>query len=168
MFPAQRPRRLRRTPAIRRLVAETTLTPGDFVAPLFVAEGLRTRTPIASLPGHFQHTISSLHDEVKSLLDVGVSGGHSLRRAREQRRVRQRRLGPRGHRPGGPSLAARRVRRRAGSDGRSVPGRVHDARPLRGACAATAPWTTTRPWSSTRGSRWPRPRPGRTSSPRAA
>jgi porphobilinogen synthase len=56
------------------LVAETTLTPGDFVAPLFVAEGLSDAKPIGSLPGHFQHTISSLHDEVKSLLNVGVSG----------------------------------------------------------------------------------------------
>ncbi|MGH3731936.1 MAG: porphobilinogen synthase [Acidimicrobiales bacterium] len=74
MFPAQRPRRLRRTPAIRHLVAETTLLPRDFVAPLFVAEGLREANPISSLPGHFQHTVSSLHDEVKGLLDRGVSG----------------------------------------------------------------------------------------------
>ncbi|HWD95134.1 MAG TPA: porphobilinogen synthase [Acidimicrobiales bacterium] len=74
MFPAQRPRRLRRTPAIRRLVAETTLAPSDFVAPLFVAEDLSEPNPILSLPGHFQHTISSLHDEVKALLGVGVTG----------------------------------------------------------------------------------------------
>jgi porphobilinogen synthase len=74
VFPAQRPRRLRRTPAIRRLIAETTLSPSDFVAPLFVAEGLSEPNPIRSLPGHFQHTISSLHDEVKSLLGVGVTG----------------------------------------------------------------------------------------------
>ncbi|MGC1239718.1 MAG: porphobilinogen synthase [Acidimicrobiales bacterium] len=74
MFPAQRPRRLRRTPAIRRLVAETTLTPSDFVAPLFVAEGLSEPNPIVSLPGHYQHTLSSLHDEVKALLGAGVTG----------------------------------------------------------------------------------------------
>jgi porphobilinogen synthase len=74
VFPAQRPRRLRRTPSIRRLVAETTLSPSDFVAPLFVAEGLSEAKPIGSLPGHFQHTIASLQDEVKALLDVGVSG----------------------------------------------------------------------------------------------
>ncbi|HVA52911.1 MAG TPA: porphobilinogen synthase [Acidimicrobiales bacterium] len=74
MFPAQRPRRLRRTPAIRRLVAETTLSPSDFVAPLFVAEGLSEPKPILSLPGHFQHTLSSLHDEVKALASAGVSG----------------------------------------------------------------------------------------------
>ncbi len=74
MFPAQRPRRLRRTPAIRRLVAETTLAPSDFVAPLFVGEGLSEPNPILSLPGHFQHTISSLHDEVKALVGAGVTG----------------------------------------------------------------------------------------------
>lgn len=72
VFPAQRPRRLRRTPAIRQLVAETTLAPSDFVAPLFVAEGLSEANPILSLPGHYQHTMSSLHDEVKTLLNVGV------------------------------------------------------------------------------------------------
>jgi porphobilinogen synthase len=74
VFPAQRPRRLRRTPAIRRLVAETTLAPSNFVAPLFVAEGLSEPNPIQSLPGHVQHTISSLHDEVKGLLGAGVTG----------------------------------------------------------------------------------------------
>ncbi|HEY5265403.1 MAG TPA: porphobilinogen synthase [Acidimicrobiales bacterium] len=74
MFPAQRPRRLRRTPAIRRLVAETTLAPSDFVAPLFVAEGLTDPKPILSLPGHFQHTLASLREEVKALQGAGVSG----------------------------------------------------------------------------------------------
>jgi porphobilinogen synthase len=73
VFPTQRPRRLRRTPAIRHLVAETTLAPSDFVAPLFVAEGLSEPHPIGALPGHFQHTIASLHDEVKALVGVGVT-----------------------------------------------------------------------------------------------
>jgi porphobilinogen synthase len=74
VFPAQRPRRLRRTSAIRRLVAETTLSPSDFVAPLFVGEGLSDPRPIHSLPGQFQHTLTSLTDEVKALHSVGVSG----------------------------------------------------------------------------------------------
>ena len=74
MFPAERPRRLRRTPALRRLVAETTLAPSDFVAPLFVAEGRDDPRAIASLPGHFQHTLSSLHLEVKALQSAGVAG----------------------------------------------------------------------------------------------
>jgi porphobilinogen synthase len=50
------------------------LAPSDFVAPLFVAEGLSEPNPILSLPGHFQHTISSLHDEVKALVGAGITG----------------------------------------------------------------------------------------------
>ena len=73
MFPVERPRRLRRTPALRRLVAETVLRPDDFVAPLFVAEGLAEPRPILSLPGHVQHTLDSLRDEVHGLVDVGVT-----------------------------------------------------------------------------------------------
>lgn len=72
MFPTERPRRLRRTPAIRRLVAETTLTPTDLVAPLFIAEGLSEPRPILSLPGHYQHTLASLHEEVRALTKAGV------------------------------------------------------------------------------------------------
>jgi porphobilinogen synthase len=56
------------------LVAETTLAPGDLVAPLFVAEGLTDPRPIASLPGHFQHTIESLRDEVRAQQRAGVAG----------------------------------------------------------------------------------------------
>jgi porphobilinogen synthase len=74
VFPTERPRRLRRTRALRQLVAETNLAPHDFVAPLFVAEGLDRPHPIASLPGHFQHTVSSLRDEVRALLQAGVGG----------------------------------------------------------------------------------------------
>jgi len=73
VFPAERPRRLRRTPALRRLVAETTLTPAHFVAPLFVAEGLREPKAILSLPGHVQHTVTSLRQEVAALKRVGVT-----------------------------------------------------------------------------------------------
>ena len=74
MFPTERPRRLRRTAALRHLVAETSLTPDDLVAPLFVGEGLDEPRPISSLPGHVQHTLTSLHDEVRALRDVGVKG----------------------------------------------------------------------------------------------
>ena len=74
MFPAERPRRLRRTSALRELIAETTLAPSDFVAPLFVAEGVDEKRPIHSLPGHFQHSVASLRDEVKALRAAGVGG----------------------------------------------------------------------------------------------
>ncbi|MEZ5178104.1 MAG: porphobilinogen synthase [Acidimicrobiales bacterium] len=72
MFPQRRLRRLRRTPALRRLVAETTLTPSDLIAPLFVREGIREPQPIASLPGVVQHTLASLRTEVGELRDLGV------------------------------------------------------------------------------------------------
>jgi porphobilinogen synthase len=65
-------RRLRRTSALRRLVAETTLTPNDLVAPLFVREDATEPMPIESLPGVVQHTQDSLRAEVKSLAQLGV------------------------------------------------------------------------------------------------
>jgi porphobilinogen synthase len=69
----RRPRRLRRTPALRRLVAETTLTTADLVAPLFVAEGIDAPRPIDSLPGHSQHTVDSLVAEAERLLSLGIT-----------------------------------------------------------------------------------------------
>jgi porphobilinogen synthase len=71
-FPARRLRRLRRTPVIRDLVAETSLDVGDLVAPLFVAEGIDAPRPISSLPGHGQHTRDSLRLEVRRLAALGV------------------------------------------------------------------------------------------------
>lgn len=55
-------------------MAETSLAPDDFVAPLFVAEGLSEAREIISLPGQFQHTIDSLRKEVEELVRVGVGG----------------------------------------------------------------------------------------------
>lgn len=71
-FPQHRPRRLRRTPRIRDLVAETKVGVDDLVAPLFVREGLSTPQPIASLPGQFQHSLESLRTEVGELIELGV------------------------------------------------------------------------------------------------
>ena len=73
-YPARRLRRLRRTPALRRLVAETRLSVDDLVAPLFVREGIDQPAPIASLPGIVQHTRESLRKEVAELADLGVPG----------------------------------------------------------------------------------------------
>ncbi len=73
-FPSQRLRRLRRTEALRRLVAETTLSPDDLIAPLFIREGINTPQPIASLPGVMQHTIDSAMDEIQELRNLGVAG----------------------------------------------------------------------------------------------
>ena len=71
-FPRHRPRRLRATPALRRLVAEHRLNPDDLVAPLFVRDGIDEPQPIASLPGQVQHTRRSLRAEAAELADLGV------------------------------------------------------------------------------------------------
>lgn len=71
-FPQRRLRRLRRTPAFRRLVAEARLDVDDLVAPLFVREGIDAPQPIPSLPGVVQHTLDSLRKEVAELADLGV------------------------------------------------------------------------------------------------
>src|SRR3954447_22509492 len=71
-FPDQRMRRLRRTPALRRLVAETKLSVDDLVAPLFVRQGIDEPQPISSLPGVVQHTNDSLRKEARRLADLGI------------------------------------------------------------------------------------------------
>ncbi|MEL0283952.1 MAG: porphobilinogen synthase, partial [Ilumatobacter sp.] len=71
-FPEHRPRRLRRTAALRDLVAETRLDTSDLIAPLFVREGIDQPEPIGSLPGVVQHTVDSLLTEVRGLADLGV------------------------------------------------------------------------------------------------
>lgn len=73
-FPQRRLRRLRRTPALRRLVAETRLSVDDLIAPLFVREGISEPQPIASIPGVAQHTLASLKSEVERLVNLGVPG----------------------------------------------------------------------------------------------
>ena len=73
-FPQRRMRRLRRTPAIRRLGAETRVSVDDLIAPLFVREGIELPQPIASIPGVVQHTLDSLEREVSHLVDLGVPG----------------------------------------------------------------------------------------------
>ncbi len=73
-FPVRRMRRLRRTAALRRLVAEARLSPDDLVAPLFVREGTAEPRPIASMPGEVQHSLDSLVVEAKRLVSLGVPG----------------------------------------------------------------------------------------------
>jgi porphobilinogen synthase len=71
-FPERRLRRLRRTPALRRLVAEHRLTVDDLVAPLFVKEAIDAPEPVSSMPGVLQHTHESLRKEVRALAELGV------------------------------------------------------------------------------------------------
>lgn len=71
-FPQRRLRRLRRTPTLRRLVAETRLSVDDLIAPLFVREGIEEPQAIGSLPGVVQHTRESLRKEAHELAGLGI------------------------------------------------------------------------------------------------
>ena len=73
-FPVERPRRLRRTPALRRLVAETRLHPAALVLPMFVREGLSEPTEIGSLPGVLQHSLASARQAAAQAASLGVGG----------------------------------------------------------------------------------------------
>jgi porphobilinogen synthase len=73
-IPVVRPRRLRRTPALRRLVAETRLHPADLVLPVFVREGVDEPQPIDAMPGVIQHTLDSLVAECRRALEAGIGG----------------------------------------------------------------------------------------------
>ena len=72
--PRDRPRRLRRTPAIRRLVAETRVHPAELILPMFVREGLASPQPIASMPGVSHHSIDSLRRAVVEAAEAGIGG----------------------------------------------------------------------------------------------
>ena len=73
-YPDVRPRRLRRTAALRRLVGETTFAPRDLVLPMFIREGLAEPRPIASLPGVVQHSRDSLRKAAVEAVQAGVGG----------------------------------------------------------------------------------------------
>jgi porphobilinogen synthase len=72
--PVIRPRRLRSTPAMRRLVAQTRLAPAELVLPIFVREGLGEPMPIASMPGVVQHSLDSLKRAVTEAAAAGIGG----------------------------------------------------------------------------------------------
>ena len=71
-FPVGRPRRLRRSRVLRELARENELSRRDLVAPLFVKEGISEAVPIASMPGHAQHTLESLRKEAAELAGLGI------------------------------------------------------------------------------------------------
>ena len=73
-FPAARPRRLRRTAALRRLAARTTVRGSDLVLPLFVKEGISEPEPVPSMPGVAQHTRDSLRKAAAEAVEAGVGG----------------------------------------------------------------------------------------------
>jgi porphobilinogen synthase len=73
-YPRQRPRRLRSTAAMRRLVAQTSLEPRHLVLPMFVADGIDEPRPITSMPGVVQHTRESLRSAAAAAVTAGVGG----------------------------------------------------------------------------------------------
>lgn len=72
--PLVRPRRLRRTPALRRMVAETQVVPSSLILPVFVREGLREPRPISTMPGVVQHSRDSLRAAVTEAAELGLGG----------------------------------------------------------------------------------------------
>ncbi|HCB03418.1 MAG TPA: porphobilinogen synthase [Nocardioides sp.] len=72
--PLVRPRRLRRTPGLRRMVAETHVSAAQLVLPLFVREGISEPVPIGSMPGVVQHTRDTLLKAVAEAADLGLGG----------------------------------------------------------------------------------------------
>ncbi|WP_427018711.1 porphobilinogen synthase [Pseudarthrobacter sp. P1] len=73
-FPHHRPRRLRTTPALRRLVAEHRLDPAELILPVFIREDLTEPKPITSMPGVVQHTTESLVAAALEARDLGLGG----------------------------------------------------------------------------------------------
>ncbi|MBJ2121039.1 porphobilinogen synthase [Arthrobacter sp. MSA 4-2] len=73
-FPQHRPRRLRTTPAMRRLTAEHRLSPADLILPAFIREGLTEPAPISSMPGVVQHTTDTLRRAAAEAVSLGVGG----------------------------------------------------------------------------------------------
>jgi len=71
-FPETRPRRLRRTPALRRMVRETTLSPDNFIYPLFVCPGKGVRREVASLPGQFHFSADEVVREAEEVAKLGI------------------------------------------------------------------------------------------------
>ena len=74
LHPVVRPRRLRQSPALRRLTAETRLHPAELILPLFVREGATEPQPIASMPGVAQHSLDSLKRAAVEAAEAGVGG----------------------------------------------------------------------------------------------
>jgi porphobilinogen synthase len=73
-FPEYRPRRLRRTEALRRLIQETRLAPAQLVLPLFVRSGSKVRNPVGSMPGVFQLSVDEMLRELDEASEEGVGG----------------------------------------------------------------------------------------------
>ena len=96
-----RPRRLRHTPALRRMVRETILTPADFIYPIFVVHGEGVSNPIPSMPGISQLSVDMAVGEAKRAAELGVPAVLALRYSGGERSDRPRKLCAGRHRAAG-------------------------------------------------------------------
>ena len=163
-FPTHRPRRLRTTPALRRLVAETDLRPRHLVLPMFVKEGAAEPVPIASMPGVVQHTRDSLRKAAVEAVEAGRRRADAVRRAAAARRPRLRGVDP----DGVLNVALADVRAEVGDATVLMADTCLDEFTDHGHCgvldARRARGQRRDPRPSTPRWRSPRPRPGRTCS----
>ena len=104
MFPLQRNRRLRQSPAVRALVREHALSANDFIVPLFVVEGTQVKEEIPSMPDYYRMSLDLLTEEVKSLWEMGLKSvllfcesPRSTQRQQRYRSLKSRRLDATGH-----------------------------------------------------------------------
>ena len=109
-FPTDRPRRLRRTAALRRLVAETRLAPADLVLPVFVKEGLSKPQPVGAMPGVVQHSRDSLRRAAAEAVEAGVGGLMLFGIPAHKDALGTQADAADGHRAGGPARPVRRPR----------------------------------------------------------
>ncbi len=72
MFPVHRPRRLRRTETLRAMVRETSLSPKDFIYPLFVCPGKGVRNPVNSMPGCYQESVDKVVEHAREVYSLGI------------------------------------------------------------------------------------------------
>ena len=167
-YPVVRPRRLRQTPALRAMVAETSLRPAELVLPLFVKEGIAEPRPISSMPGVVQHTRDSVRKAAADAVAAGVGGliVFGIPAAKDGR-------GSAADDPAGISqLALADLRAETGDACVLFADLCLCEYTDHGHCGVldgdTARCSTTPPWSATRRSRSPRRRRARTWSRRAA
>ena len=83
--PTVRPRRLRTTPAMRRLAREHVVDPAALILPVFVREDIDSPRPVEAMPGVVQHTLDSLRREAVAAAEAGVGGDRPVRGARRPR-----------------------------------------------------------------------------------
>ena len=163
-FPDYRPRRLRRSAVLRRMVRETVLTADDLIYPMFVVPGTGVKKEIGSMPGQYHLSVDRIAEEAAAVYDLGVPAVilFGLPEFKDE-------SGSSGALPDGVvQEAIRRIKDQAGE--LTVITDVclceyTSPRPLR-AFSATGRWTTMPPWSTWPHRPSPMPKPGRTWWPR--